>query len=234
MSAVRACVGVLLCGIALAAASFAAMGNEKQPATPEDRPAAAATQPAEDAADVSAVGKRWAAFATPGEPHRRLDPLIGRWNYKLNWWPAPGGDPLSFTGRAEYRWILDGRFLQQEILPGPPGSGTEDHHGLAQIGHNNMTSEYQAVWIDNSGTGMMIGRGQWDAAAKALTLHGQVASPLTGQKDRKWRSVTRIESRDKHTYTFYAQGAEGKEYKEMETVFTRAEELEKDQPRERR
>ncbi len=78
-----------------------------------------------------------------------------------------------------------------------------------------------SVWIDNMSTGMMYGTGKCDATGKVITITGAGPNPMTEQLDQKWRTVSRIESQDKHVFEMYMTQPDGKEIKQMEITYTR-------------
>jgi len=179
----------------------------------------AAGQP-QDAAMVEMM-KKMMEFATPGEFHKRLEPLVGKWEYTARWWMSPDAPPESAKGTCENKWILDGRYLHQEVLGAPTESPEPPLKGFGVIGYDNLRKQYFVVWIDNMGTGVMLGYGTCDPTGKVLTISGEASDPMTGETNRKWRSVTRIESDDKHVGEMYGPGPDGKEFKQLEIVYTR-------------
>ena len=70
------------------------------------------------------------------------------------------------------------------------------------------------------GSGITIMTGQYDEATKTLKMSGTQSSPATG-KDSPIRQETTITGNNTYTQTMYMPGADGKEMKFMEAVFTR-------------
>jgi hypothetical protein len=69
--------------------------------------------------------------------------------------------------------IFNGKFLKQEYrgtLQGQPFSGVHI------IGFDPLVNEYQAVWLDSSGTSLLQSRGQYDEQKRAIVLHGHSSS----------------------------------------------------------
>ena len=186
------------------------------------KPEAGKGQPEMDPAMVEMM-KKCQAFATPGDEHKRLQPLVGKWAYEVRWQMAPDAPAETSKGTGEYKWIMDGRYLQQECTGAQP-EGPEGMimKGLGLIGYDNMKKQYFCVWIDNMGTGVMSGYGTADAEGKVITMKGEFSNPMTGNANEKWRTVTRIESPDKHVFEMYGPDPSGKEFKCMEITYTRA------------
>jgi hypothetical protein len=73
--------------------------------------------------------------------------------------------------------------------------------------------------MDNMGTGIMTGSGNYDPNTKTLTDQGTFSCPAEGQKS--YRGVTKIIDKDNFTYEWYMTGPDGKEFRAMEIVYTR-------------
>ena len=159
------------------------------------------------------------ALMAPTEAHKSLEPYAGKWNYTGKFWMAPDAQPQEMTGTAENTMIFGGRFLKQEIEG--PWMG-EKFNGIGYTGYDNIKGQYETVWIDSMGTGIMTSSGQYDAAKKSLNQSGANSCSLTGEKDRKGRSEWALTDNDHATYTSYLFGPDGKEFKSMELTYTRA------------
>ena len=184
---------------------------------------------AEDAAQAPAADAKAAAdkemqekmmkMMAPGEAHKALEPLVGKWNYTAKFWMMPEAKADESTGTSESSMIYGGRFLKQEVKGMWNGQPFE---GMGYTGYDNIRGEYISIWIDGMATGIMKASGQYDAASKTFNLSGSNSCPLTGEKDRQGRSETKIADNDHNTYSSYAAGPDGKEFKMMEIEYTRA------------
>jgi hypothetical protein len=222
-----------LCGLLLCAG--VAYAQEKKPgeepkkeeakkaeAQKVEKPDAGKGQPEMDPA-MAEMMKKWQEFATPGDAHKRLEPLVGKWEYEVRWQMSPDAPPEVSKGKGEYKWIMDGRYLQQEITGAQP-EGPEGMvmKGLGLTGYDNLKKQYFCTWIDNMGTALMMGYGSCDSEGKVITMTGEGSDPMTGKTNQKWRSVMRIESKDKHVFEMHSPGPDGKEFRCMEITYTRA------------
>ncbi len=160
---------------------------------------------------------KWQEYATPGEAHKALEPLIGEWDYTVSWWMSPDAPAEKSTGTSEDKWIMGGRYLKQKATGTSMG---QEFQGMGITGYDNSEKQYESVWIDNMGTGMMISTGSYDAAAKTLTQSGIYHCPMD-EKDKSFRTVMTIADPDKHTFEMYGPDKEGNEYRMMEIVYTR-------------
>lgn len=156
---------------------------------------------------------------TPGEQHRALDPLVGKWKAKVSSWMQPGAKPEVSEGTSENAWALNGRHVQQKYNGTWTGQPFE---GVGYTGFDLVRGEYQSVWLDSMGTSMMMVAGTYDAATKTIRQSGTMSCAMTGEKAMWYRSELKIHGPNKHTYTSYTKGPDGKEFKGMEIVYIRA------------
>jgi Protein of unknown function (DUF1579) len=91
--------------------------------------------------------------------------------------------------------------------------------GMGIMGYDNEKKQYQSVWIDNMGTGIMTGSGNYDPNTKTLTDQGKFSCPAEGEKS--YRAVLKMKDNDNFTYEWYMAGPDGKEFRAMEIVYTR-------------
>ncbi|MBI4057558.1 MAG: DUF1579 domain-containing protein [Elusimicrobia bacterium] len=185
-----------------------AFGEEKKPGSSQASPAM--TQ--------EMIGNM-AKFSGPNENHKRLDPFIGRWNAVVLWWMAPTSKPEEMRGIHENRWIMGGRFMQQRTK-----GGTKDQpfEGLGFTGYDTLKGTYVSLWLDNMGTGIMTATGEFDAATQTFNEKGTMGDPMTGEKEKPFRSEWKVADKNHFTYTMYTAVADGSEFKAMEIQYTRA------------
>jgi len=176
------------------------------------------------APSVSKVSERQAemdammAAATPGEPHARLGQFVGSWTVNTKAWMSPDEPANESVGSSEARMILGGRFLEEKMT----GSmGEMSYEGLLLMGYDNFAKRYNFFWIDNMGTMMLTGDGDWDL--KTNSLHGSASfvDPANG-KPTNMRLVMRADSKAKRTFEMYMSRADEKvEAKVMESVYSK-------------
>jgi hypothetical protein len=157
-------------------------------------------------------------YGEPGGPHKRLDVFAGNWDAEFKFWAAENAPPAVTKGRSEQKWILGGRFLQQNFdgeLFGQPFSG------MGLLGYDQVKQQYTAMWVDTSMTAITTTVGTIAKDGKTLTFVGQHDDPSTGKATRT-RDVTRIVDSNKHTMEMYEVSADGKERKLFMITFTRA------------
>ncbi len=158
----------------------------------------------------------WQAYASPNDNHKMLDPLVGTWSQVVKWWMTPDSQPETSKGMTETTWVMGGRYLQHSAKGTSMGQPFE---GMGLTGFDNGKQAYQTIWMDNMGTGMMIGEGTYDPGKKTLTDQGRFTDPMIGQ--RSYRGVITFIDDDHHSYEMYVADEKGKEFRMMEIVYTR-------------
>jgi hypothetical protein len=160
---------------------------------------------------------KWTEFATPGAGHQALNHKVGRWNLKVKMYMTPGAPPVESTGTSETRWIMDGRYLEDDTLGSAMGQPFVGH-GLS--GYDNLTGTYTGVWIDNMGTGLMTSEGTYDP--KTRTFHFTSQSPDVGSgKYIETRVIEKVIDDDHWTMQMFGPDPDGKEYMMMEIEYSR-------------
>jgi hypothetical protein len=152
-----------------------------------------------------------------GPEHKKLDALAGSWTFTMKMWMEPGKPPQEGKGTAEQKWIMDGRFLQEDVHSDSFG---DKFTGMGLTGYDNGIGKYTSFWIDSTTTAMSLSLGSADASGKVVTFNKDEFDPMT-KKKVKIRDVIRIDSNDKHTVESYRTEEGGKEMKMMEIVYTR-------------
>jgi hypothetical protein len=183
-----------------------AMGDEKA------KKAAKAAPP-----DEKAMMEAMTKAATPGEPHKKLDSMIGTWDTKVTMWMDPSKPPAESTGTSENKWVLGNRYVQQTFegtFMGQPFSG------MGYTGYDNITKKYTGTWMDTGSTAMMNMTGKADAAGKVMTFSGTMNDPMTGKACKLTSKVT-VADNDHHTMEMWGPDPTGKVYKMMEITYVR-------------
>ena len=177
-----------------------------------DKPAAGATGGAEDP-----MMKMMMEMAAPGPEHEKLKPLAGSWTCTVKFWPAPGAPPEESTGTLERKWVLGGRFLQEDYRGTAMNMPFE---GMGFVGYDKMQRKYDALWMDTMGTGVWSTSGSFDASGKTLTFSGENFDPMVGKKVMG-RSTLEMVNNDKQVAKMFGPGPDGKEFQNLEMVMTR-------------
>ena len=168
-------------------------------------------------AQTEAEMKAWMDFMTPGDVHKMMASWDGEWNEEMTIWMAPGAPPTKSILTCTNKMLMGGRYQVSSHSGSFSGMPFE---GMSTLAYDNGKKIFIATWIDNMGTGIGILEGKWDAATKTMNLSGKQTDPMTG-KDMKVREVFKVVDDKNQKMEMYMTGADGKEYKSMEIVFTR-------------
>jgi hypothetical protein len=164
------------------------------------------------------IMKRMEAAATPGSEHKLLAEMAGEWDVETTmWWGAPDAPPSKSKGKASQKMILGGRYLQGDFEGEAMGRPMK---GLGLTGYDNFNKKYVSVWIDDLGTAVTTSEGSADASGKVLTFNGKMDDPGTGEKQKPFKIIIRIQSADKHAFEMHDL-ALGEKSKIMEMIYTR-------------
>ena len=177
-------------------------------------PVFAAENAAMDPAKMAEAKK----MGAPGENHKKFESLVGNWTNTSTRKMTPDAAPMTSTGTNTNKMILGGRFLQQDFKGEAMGEAFE---GTGISGYDNVKKEFTSIWMDNMMTGIMVSTGQYDASSNAITEKGTFSCPMTGEKDKEFRSVWKIIDENNYTYEMYGKGPDGHEFKNMEIVYKR-------------
>jgi len=178
---------------------------------------AAAPAPAPSAADAQAKAKAemeaYMKLAQPGEHHKHLSHLAGKWKTSGQIF-NPGQPPVDMSGTMEASWILGGRYLQELHTGSFMGQPFE---GRSLDGYDNIAKEYFSTWVDNMGTGVMVFHGSCDDPCKVMTSTAEGPDPMSG-KVVKTKTVTTFVDPDTYSFEMYMLGAgkDGQDTKVME------------------
>jgi len=156
-------------------------------------------------------------YAAPGDNHKIFDAMIGSWDAVARWWGDPAAPPSESKATSECKWILGGRFIQDDVTG---EAGGMPFHGLGITGYDNYKKQYIAYWFDEMATSCMTSIGSIDSTGKIITMGGTYEDMVSG-KAKKFKSITRIVNNDQHIYEMYDYSDDGKEWKNFEVIYNR-------------
>ena len=157
----------------------------------------------------------WMKYASPDKEHEFLKKMSGNWKAAVKMWMDPNQPPQESSGTATNELLMDGRFLQCRFDGKTPWG---DFSGMSIDGFNRIDKKYQGVWMDSMGTIMMVFAGEADGDVR--TMFCDYTNPMTG-KTTTTKGVTTIVSENEHRYESWADGPDGKTFKNMEIVYSR-------------
>jgi hypothetical protein len=172
-----------------------------------------ALAPAQETQDHEAMMKAYMETTLPGEAHTKLAEMAGDWDYVMLSYEDPA-HPMEIKGTSTMNMVMDGRYLKQEtkgMMMGMPFAG------IGVTGYNNITKEYESIWYDNMGTGIMKSVGTGDGSL--ITMHSEYIDPMT-RKEITVKTVSEMVSKDEHRFVWYNMEGD-KEVKAFEITYTR-------------
>jgi hypothetical protein len=207
-------LSILVCGIALACA-LAFSTDRVLCQGKQEKAKNESKQPAE----MQEMMKKWAELARPGENHKVLDAMTGRWETATRvWWEGPQKSPVETKGAAEIKWIMDGRYLLEESTGQTMG---QSYKSMTLTGFDNFKKKYLFSYVDSMGTAIYTGEGTFDPAARVLISYGKVDDLMTGERDKPVKYVTRLLGKDKYVFEIYDLIGGPSEFKAVEITYTR-------------
>ena len=168
--------------------------------------------------DPQAMWAEYEKLGTPGEHHKKLEPMVGRFKTTTRMWMDPSQPPEESTGSSDNKWILGNRFVRSEYKGQMMGKLFD---GIGLMGYDNAKKCYVSTWCDSMSTSIMpVSEGRMDSSGKVMTTTVTMDDPVTG-KPSTMRQVTTIKNSDEHRFEMWATGPDGKEFKTLEIVYTR-------------
>ncbi|KRD11422.1 hypothetical protein ASE21_06865 [Flavobacterium sp. Root901] len=163
--------------------------------------------------DSAAQVKAWQEYATPGASHKLLADEAGTWNCEMTFWSEPDGKPEKSTSVASIKMILGGRYQESNYQGKIMGAPFE---GKSTVAYNNASKEFTTTFIDNMGTGMMVGSGKYNDGTKSIEYKGEMVDPVNGKKSPYREIYTIVDPATRKIEMFDMKN--GKEYKSMEII----------------
>jgi hypothetical protein len=194
--------------------------NKHEEAAPaKDTVAAATPAPEAETAppmDSAAMAKAWENYMTPGDMHKWMASMDGKWEGEVSSWMAPDAPPTTSKVTCENKTIMGGRYQESVNKGNMMGMPFE---GRGTMAYDNSKKKFISTWIDNMGTGIMTMEGTYDEASKTLNMSGKMTDPASG-KDIDMREVVTMPD-DKHQVMAMYCNQHGKEFKTMEIKMTK-------------
>jgi hypothetical protein len=114
---------------------------------------------------------------TPDPALKALDPFVGTWDMRGH---LVGSDEENIIGRATYRWLDGGFFLQQDIELDFAGFVHVKSHEL--IGHDPETGGFSSLVFSNMSPTPLPYR--WEVQGRTVRIsvsHGPLDATFTGE-----------------------------------------------------
>jgi hypothetical protein len=151
----------------------------------------------------------------PGPVHQRLNELAGNWDVAIKY--KLGEKFQEGKATCEAKWILGGRFLQQEYNSRFQG---EPFTVIELLGYDNARKKTIEIMMDTMSTGLMHNEGSLSDDGKVINNLGESRDPETG-KAYKLRTVTTIMDHDHFTLEWFRTDLGGQENRVVSMSHTR-------------
>jgi len=176
--------------------------------------------------EMKAMMDKWLKTTKPGESHKKLEHFVGSWDVAIKMNMGPGMAAPETKGTATAKWVLDGRFIQEEFkgeMMMPDAAGAMKpiaYQGLGLLGYDNYRNMYVQSWADSLSTHLLSMNGAMDPSGKTLLMFGTMDEPMLDITGRMVKYVTKIIDKDKHVFEIYDLHA-GENYRVLEITYTR-------------
>jgi hypothetical protein len=171
------------------------------------------------AQDGTAEQKAFMDYATPGPMHAMLAKRNGNWTQQISFWMKPGAEPMKWTSTAVNEMIMDGRYQRTTATGSFMGMAFS---GMSITGYDNAKKIFFTTWMDNMGTGIMYGEGDWNDAKKCIVFKGKSILDPQVKKEVPYRTVITFIDDNHQKMEMFVTDKAGKEFKSMEMLSTRA------------
>jgi len=162
--------------------------------------------------------EKWTEYATPGEPHRKLDPMAGTFRAAIKHRMDADAEWMQDSGTCRNTWTMGNRFLESNFTGTMMGMPFE---GRAITGYDNANEKYTGFWYSNFETGLMPPSvGTVDASGRVFTFLRECKDPLTGEWCKS-REIVTIKSANEHGMEFHMQQGDAPEFHMMTIAYTR-------------
>jgi hypothetical protein len=189
-------------------------GDGQHPLTNMPNPdKAAAAQP-----DMQDMMQQMQALLKPGPNHKFFEKWVGAWDTTTKITGMPGAQGMEYKGRSEFKWLIDGRWLEEHYdgqMMGMPMQG----FGLST--YDNYNKQFVGLWLDSFNTGPINFTGGLDQTGKVLTMFGKMDEPSTGEHGKTVRFQTTVVDDDTHVLTI-DEVQFGKPFTVVEVTYKRA------------
>jgi Protein of unknown function (DUF1579) len=152
----------------------------------------------------------------PGPEQEFLAKRAGEYTRTIKFVAQPNADANASSGTSKISVALGGRFVVEEnndTVFGRPVSGTRIY------GFNNITKQYEAVWMYTGSTAMIFLTGTSSDGGKTIDLTGATQN-LHGEKVPLHAMIRQVDD-NQFVVTLMSTGADGKEAAFQETTYTR-------------
>jgi hypothetical protein len=167
---------------------------------------------------AEALAQALAEAGKPGLEHKKLEPLVGRWTVTAKFWANPSQPPAEFKGTVERKWIMDGRFVQENGSVACVKTG-KTFEGMGLVGYHPGEKKFSYAKACGLFGTISSGLVTCDSTGGCFECATEECCPLTGQRV-KGRDQVVIENNDRIVVNIF-KTIDGREVKVGEMVSIR-------------
>ena len=165
----------------------------------------------------------WAEVAEPGDEHRVLGHMVGKWHIQTTFWMTPDAEPQTSEATSDARWIIGRRYVAESVLGTMEIEGESmPFEGLGMTGYDKMAGQYIGTWMDSMSTSLLTFTGSYDADTRTLSMTGDCTDPMSG-RPMTIRSDATFVSDETFTVKMYHDYEGEPEFQCLELIYTRTE-----------
>jgi len=154
-----------------------------------------------------------------GPQHAALGALVGNWDVEMVL--GDGASPAQHSkGKAEYSWLIKGRWLGCRLTGTMLGAPYEQFTILGYDSYAKNIVEVSVESVDNS---MLLARGPFTDPNQTVTsLFGELDEYTSGVLHLPYEAVFNRLSADRHTTTIVGFDDAGKEVRKLQLTYSRS------------
>lgn len=168
--------------------------------------------------------EEWMASMKPGDNHKRLNQFVGEWNAEFKMYmQGPGSDPIVTKGTSTIKWVLGGRYLQEEYkgeMLNPMTGQKMPYEGIGMQGYNNTRNIYEGTWASSMDTSIYTMKGTWPPNSNVINMYGEMDEPMMKMYGRTVNYRTTVVDKDTRKFEIFDLAA-GPDFKVIEIMYTR-------------
>ena len=106
---------------------------------------------------------------------KRLDPLLGKWDFVASNTRWPGAEPITWTGTVDFKRQFDGRWIFGDIRN---HDHPEHEAAFMMLGYSNAERRYLTAFLGDFSTSAVVGEGvQVPDRSGNFTIEFEMAMP---------------------------------------------------------
>jgi hypothetical protein len=170
-------------------------------------------------ADVAPSRSGAAAAMALGPQQAALGELLGSWDVDIVL--SDGSKPAQHSkGKAEYSWVIKGRWLGCHLTGEMLGFPYEE---FTILGYDSYAKNIVEVAVESVDNSMLLSRGPTSGPDQPVTaLYGELDEYSAGVLHNPYKVVLKHVNHDRHVTTVVGFDGSGNEVKKVEFSFSRA------------